>query len=320
MQALETDTFREGQDMPEFLLQELSRCRSEDEVRSIREGWRAACSRPVTLRANSLKATADEVSGALGVAGIGFERVPWYPDAFVLEGVRERAVWDLPVYRDGKVYLQSLSSMLPPLALHPRAGADVLDACAAPGGKTSQIAALTAGTAHITACELNGPRADKLVHNLDKLGVGNVNVMRTDARRLDVFFSFDQVLVDAPCTGSGTVRAGDPRAGQRITAKLLDKTRRQQAALLDRALDVLKPGGNLVYSTCSLLPDENEAQVEKALARHGDCKVVPVGKLGGIDLEDPPFHALEPRLDGTLTICPDRFYEGFFIACIEKVR
>ena len=103
--------------------------------------------------------------------------------------------------------------MTPPLALGPRAGADALDMCAAPGGKTSQMAALEP-EAHITACELSAPRAEKLTYNLQKLGAHNVQVMKTDARRLDEFFSFDQILLDAPCTGTGTVRAGDQRADE----------------------------------------------------------------------------------------------------------
>ena len=126
------------------------------------DGFDAARARPVTLRANTLKATSDQISTALDAAGIGYARVPWYEDAFVLDGAREREVWDLDIYRDGLVYLQSLSSMLPPLILDPLRGADILDMCSAPGGKTSQIAALTANGAHLTACEMSAPRAEKL--------------------------------------------------------------------------------------------------------------------------------------------------------------
>ena len=302
----------------DFLEGELRAAYAEDDVRHIREGYAAAATRPVTLRANALKADADEVALALDGAGIAFERVPWYEDAFVLHGVRERAVWELPLYQEGKVYLQSLSSMLPPLALAPRPGADILDMCAAPGGKTCQMAALTGGAAHITACEMNGPRADKLEHNLSLQGAGGVNVMRTDARRLDTFFSFDQVLLDAPCTGTGTLRAGDERGTGRITEKLLGRTTRSQASLLDRALTVLKRGGTLVYSTCSILPEENGTQVARALARHRDCELVPLERIGGIDLADPPFRTLPGGPEGTVTICPDELFEGFFIALLRK--
>ena len=305
-------------DIPEFLAQRLDDAYDADTVARIRDGFRAACDRPVTLRANTLRAGADEVATALSDAGIPWTHPSWYPDAFILDGVRERAVWDLEIYRAGKVDLQSLSSMMPPLALAPRAGADILDMCAAPGGKTSQIMALAGGQAHLTACEMSHPRAEKLEYNLDKLGCVNVQVMRVDARRLDEFFSFDQILLDAPCTGTGTISTGDERAERRISPELLTKVAKSQRALLDRALTVLKPGGTLIYSTCSILPEENERQVAAALKRHRDCEVAPVA-IGGLDraADDAP-QTLPCALDGALTICPTRDYEGFFIAAIKK--
>lgn len=304
--------------LPAFLEEQISAAYPGEVADRILAGLGAARERPVTLRANALKTDADTVAGELERAGIGFARAPWYPNAFALaDGVRERDVWELDIYRDGLVYLQSLSSMLPPLALAPRAGADILDMCAAPGGKTSQIAALTGGAAHLTACEMSIPRAERLEHNLAKLGCRNVQVMRTDARRLDEFFSFDQILLDAPCTGSGTVRAGDPRAGERITPKLLDRVTRSQRALLDRALSALKPGGSLVYSTCSVLPAENEDQVERALRRHRDCEVKPIA-LAGADEGELGLPLLPGRVAGALTVCPTRAFEGFFMVRIEK--
>ncbi len=300
------------------------------------DGFNAARERPVTLRANTLKTTADQVAAALDAAGIGHIRAPWYGDAFVLDGVREREVWDLDIYRDGLVYLQSLSSMLPPLVLGPLPGSDVLDMCSAPGGKTSQLAALTGNGAHLTACEMSAPRAEKLSYNLDKLGAQNVNIMRTDARRLDEFFSFDQILLDAPCTGTGTYRTGDERAEKRMTLHLLEKVVKSQHALLDRALKVLKPGGILVYSTCSVLPEENDEQVRSALKRHRDCEVVPIlAGDPGDGHSDPearsitiahadegelalPILDLPNSLEGTLTIAPTRLYEGFYVAALKK--
>ena len=309
-------------------------------------GFEAARERPVTLRANTLKASAETVADELEEAGIPYERAPWYEDAFVLgANVRERDIWELALYQEGRVYLQSLSSMLPPLALCPRAGADILDMCAAPGGKTSQIAALACGAAHLTACEMNAPRAEKLTYNLRKLGAENVNVMRCDARRLDEFFRFDQILLDAPCTGTGTYRAGDERAAARMTEQLLARVTHSQAALLDRALTVLKPGGALVYSTCSVLAKENEEQVARALKRHRDCAIAPL-QLGNAGTDEahgnnpngeangksspPPvvlphalkgayaIPALENQLPGTLTVAPTRAFEGFFVAVIQK--
>ena len=247
-------------------------------------------------------------------------------DAFVLaDGARERDLWDLDLYKQGKIYLQSLSSMLPPLALSPRAGADILDMCAAPGGKTSQMAALAPGgdgvrAARVTACEVSKPRAEKLEHNLAKLGAKNVQVMRTDASKLDDWFSFDQILLDAPCTGSGTVHVQDDHAARYLTPALASGVERSQRALIDKALRVLKPGGELVYSTCSVLARENEDVVSWALSRHKDCELVgaglPAGALGSEEFSVP---TLSCGLDGALTVCPSDLFEGFFLAKIRKL-
>lgn len=300
-----------AESIPAFLVEAVEAAYGTDDARRALEGMRDAAERPVTLRANTLKATADEVAHALDRASIAYERCPWYEEAFVLDAVRERAVWDLDIYRDGKVYLQSLSSMLPPLALGPRPGADILDMCAAPGGKTSQIAALLGGAARLTACEMNGPRAEKLTYNLAKLDARNVQVMHCDARKLDTFFSFDQILLDAPCTGSGTMRAGDARAARHMDARSLERSTRAQRALLDRALRVLKPGGELLYSTCSILPAENEEQVATALARHRDCEIVPIALEGD-------WETLPCGVEGALVVCPSREFEGFFMAKMRK--
>ncbi|WP_308623405.1 RsmB/NOP family class I SAM-dependent RNA methyltransferase [uncultured Enorma sp.] len=326
----------EAFEYPELIDRAISAYGNGDGAECIRAGFEAAATRPVTLRANTAKASADSVTEALRTAGIGFTRVTWYDDAFVLDdGVCERDVWELPIYREGKIYLQSLSSMLPPLVLEPRTGADVLDMCAAPGGKTSQLYALANGRAHITACELHAPRAEKLAYNLAKLGCKNVNVMRCDARKLDEFFSFDQILLDAPCTGTGTFRSGDERATKRMTEALLAKVTRSQRALLDRALTVLKPGGTLVYATCSILPQENNEQVAYALKRHRDCKLVPL--FGGASTQEDESAPLSPGVRAiidavqegaipalptafkeTLTVCPSKLFEGFYLALIKK--
>ena len=208
--------------LPEFLEPLLAQQYSETDIEHILEGYRAQ--RNVTLRANTLSSSKDEVASELDGAGIAWSGVDWYADAFVIENARERQIWDLPIYEEGKVYLQSLSSMLPPIVLEAHANEDVLDMCAAPGGKTSQIAALTGNRAHLTACEMHAPRADKLEHNLAKLGARNVVVMRTDARRMDEFFRFDRILVDAPCSGSGTLKLDNPNGLARFTPKLIEKS------------------------------------------------------------------------------------------------
>ena len=306
--------------LPSFLVEAVQSHYGEAVARRIREGWGAT--RRVTLRANTLRGTRAAVAAELDEATIGWQAVPWYTDAFILaRDVREYAIQNLDVYREGRLYVQGLSSMLPPLAVAPRAGADVLDMCAAPGGKTSEMAALShaaAGTgwAHITACERSFPRSERLKYNLTKLGAKNVHVMRCDARSLDENFSFDQILLDAPCSGSGSVHVGDSHAARFLTPKLLKHVEHVQRALLERGLHALKPGGELVYSTCSILAQENEQALEWALERHCDCTLVDVGMPLGTGPLDVPL--LPCQLPGAVLVCPSELYEGFFIAKIKK--
>ena len=249
--------------LPAFFEELLSQQYDAEDVKRIIDG--CSVKRPVTLRANTLLSSRDEVVAALNESGLAFEGVNWYEDAFIVDGAQERDLWNLPIYQQGKIYLQSLSSMMPALILDAQAGEDICDMCAAPGGKTTQIAALAGNKAYVTACEMHAPRAEKLEHNLRKLGTKGITVMRTDARQLDEFFSFDRVLLDAPCSGSGTLRASDERTAKRFTPKLVQKSQKSQRALFAKALGMLKPGSTLIYSTCSVLACENEDIVEQGL-------------------------------------------------------
>lgn len=300
--------------LPDFLEPLLAEQYGPTDVQRILDG--CTDRRAVTMRANTLLSNRDEVAAALAGAGIAWKAVEWYADAFVLPGIRERAIWDLPIYAQGKVYLQSLSSMIPALVLQAQAGEDICDMCAAPGGKTTQIVALTGGRAFVTACEMHAPRAEKLEHNLGKLGCSNTTVMRVDARRMDDFFRFDRILIDAPCSGSGTLRAGDPKTAKRFTPALIEKSRKSQRALLNKALSLVKPGGIVVYSTCSVIADENERIVEACMRqakRTGTFEVEPIELAHA---ESLPL--LPTELEGTCCLCPNELYEGFFIAKIKR--
>lgn len=307
--------------LPLYLHQDIQAQYSE-QASLIVDGWSA--SRRTTLRTNTLRATRDEIADELNVAGIRWSPVAWYPEAVILaQGTSHKAVEELEAYQTGKLYLQSLSSMLPPLCLNPRSDADILDMCAAPGSKTSELCALSQDTttgkcAHITACELSHPRAKRLRHNLSKLGCTTVTVMQTDSRHLDEFFSFDQILLDAPCTGSGTLRAYDAHAARATTPELARRVEKSQRALMNKALDLLKPGGELIYATCSVREQENEDIVSWALKQRPDCSLGPL-HLG------PAYHTgpsalpeLDTRIPGTILIYPTEFFEGFFVAKLTK--
>ena len=265
--------------------------------------------RRTSLRINRLKGAREETEAALDAAGLPWEPVSWFADAFLLPAGAETGIMQLSIYQEGRVYLQSLSSMLPPLLLGARAGEDVLDMAAAPGGKTTEIASLTEGKALITACERNAARAERLRSNLTRQGAARVTVMQMDARDLPEAFAFDRVLLDAPCSGSGTWLPGRK---SRFEESLLKKTAALQAALLEKALSLVRPGGTVVYSTCSILPQENEEITEGAL-RRGGCKLVPVEEGRFADVPRLPC-----LLPGALLVRPTPEYEGFFAAVLRR--
>lgn len=272
--------------------------------------------RPVTLRANTLKSTAAEVKAALESAGVACEQQPWYPDAFVLPEVREDAVQQLPAYEAGGMYLQSLSSMMPALVLAPKKGESVLDMAAAPGGKTTQMAALSGNGALITACEKNRIRAERLQFNLERQGASRVSVMCTDARQLNDLFRFDKVLLDAPCTGSGTILIEEGEPERRMTADWVAKTAKTQKALLKKALTLLSAGHEMVYSTCSILREENE-DVLSAVLPAMNAQVVPIdpAALGLTDAQLLPV-----SIPGVVCVKPTALHEGFFVAKVRKKK
>lgn len=270
--------------------------------------------RPVTLRVNTIKSTAEAVGEVLTRTGIAWEKSPWYEEAFILRDVREEAVQALPEYEAGHMYLQSLSSMMPPLVMAPAKNESILDMAAAPGGKTTQMAALSGNTALITACEKNKIRAERLQFNLDRQGVKRVNVMCQDARQLSDLFKFDKVLLDAPCTGSGTILIAEGEPERRMDAAWVMKTAQTQKAMLKKALTLLSAGHEMVYSTCSILREENE-DVLQAVLPAMNAEVVPIEHAF---LQHAPL--LPTTIPGVVCVRPTELYEGFFVAKIRKKK
>lgn len=216
----------------------------------------------------------------------------------------------LPGYAEGGWWVQDAAAALAVPLLGPVAGLRVLDLCAAPGGKTMQLAA--AG-AEVTALDISGPRLARLAENLARTGLA-AELITSDALHWQPEAAFDAILLDAPCSASGTIRRHPDLPFVKDGSELAD-LKTLQAQLFDRALGWLKPGGRLVFCTCSLLPEEGEAQLRGALARHPGLTVVA-----------PDLAGLEPgwiTADGALRLRPDHWAErggmdGFFMACVTK--
>lgn len=298
--------------IPDFLFNMLNKQYGKELTNTIIKGYTKK--RPVTLRINTLKTSVENVKCKLKEANIAFEEVVWSREALVISSVREDEIRKLDIYHNGEIYLQSLSSMLPPIVLEPKKGESILDMAAAPGGKTTQIAAISNNEVSITACEMNKIRAEKLKYNIEKQGANCVYVMVTDARRLDNFFSFDKILLDAPCSGSGTIDLENVDFENGFTEKLISKSISSQKQLLKKALKVLKPGCEMIYSTCSILKLENEEVVKEILKRE-NAEIVPIDTnlFEGLPL-------LPVTLEGTVCVCPNELYEGFYIAKIRKIK
>lgn len=298
--------------IPEFLKEKLENQYGTEIKDEILEGFKTK--RKVTFRVNTLKATVKEVEEKLNAENIEFEKIVWSNEAFIIKSVREEEIKKLAIYEEGKIYLQSLSSMLPPIVLDPQEGSDILDMAAAPGGKTTQMAALSNNKAHITACEMNNIRIEKLKYNVDKQGATCVYIMPKDSRQIDDFFSFDQILLDSPCSGSGTLEENNLNTEKYFTPKLVEKSTKSQYALLKKALKILKPGHEMVYSTCSILKEENEDIVKKVL-KEVKAEIVPID-FEGIN----KLPVLPVSLDGTICVMPTEEYEGFYIAKIRRLK
>lgn len=296
--------------LSEFLTNELIKQYGEETYNKIIEGYNQK--RFTTLRVNTLKAKVSYICSALSENNIEYEKVSWNNEALIIKNANEIDIKELKIYKNGEIYLQSLSSMMPAIILEPKENEDILDMTAAPGGKTTQIASLTNNKANITACEMNSVRADRLKYNVEKQGATSVTVLKEDSRRLNDYFSFDKILLDAPCSGSGTILLNNERTYKNFSENLVEKTIKSQKDLLKKAIKILKPGHELVYSTCSILKQENE-NIIKEIIEKGQAEVMPINEE---KLKD--IFKLKSNIDGALTVCPNEYYEGFFVVKLRK--
>ena len=291
-------------EIPLFFIEKIEKQYGKETAKKIEE--RLLEEKPVTLRVNTIKSSLEKVKNELEKNNIEYEFVEWNKDALIIKNVREDEIRKLGIYENGEIYLQSLSSMIPAVVLEPKEKENILDMTAAPGGKTTQIAAIAENKVFITACEKNKIRYDRLKYNVEKQGVKNINIMQEDSRKLSDYFSFDKILLDAPCSGSGTENVFTPN----FSEYLIQKSSKVQEELLTKSLTILKPGGEMVYSTCSILKEENEDIVKKVLKKF-KAQIIPINVPQNIPV-------LPTSIDGALCVCPTKYYEGFFVVKILK--
>ncbi len=273
-----------------------------------------------SIRINTLNGTIAEVKKSIEAKGWKLEAIPWCKEGFWIEHSERRDVGNLLEHHLGKIYVQEAASMIPPLVLQPQPGEMVLDLCAAPGSKTTQIAAMMHNKGLIVANDYKGDRLSSLGINVQRSGLTNCLVTKMHGKRFHGFL-FDKILVDAPCSGTGTIR----KSLKTITIwnpLMITKLARQQKELLENAFNNLKAGGELVYSTCSVEPEENEGVINFLLQKCPEAEIVAVN-IPGLRTSPPILEFAGENYDlsikHTLRIWPqDNDTEGFFIAKIHK--
>jgi NOL1/NOP2/sun family putative RNA methylase len=291
-----------------FLKEKYSKIFDEETIKGL--------SRPLSraIRVNTLKITERELARRLSKKGVSLAKIPWVRSGYFVKKA-PFSIGATPEYLLGHYFIQDPASQYACEVLGPKKGESVLDMAAAPGGKTTYLAQLLQDSGTVVSLDINKERMKALTSNIERMGLSNVITIRMnalDAGSLGV--RFDRVLLDAPCTGTGTVHK-NPEAAKKRKSDVSNCTALQKP-LLEAGLSVLKKGGTLVYSTCSVLPEENELIVSSALKRgfglanieHG---VEALAKINGKKLQSEMKKAKRfyPHIHGT---------QGFFVAKIQR--
>lgn len=267
------------------------------------------------LRVNTLKISVEEF---LKISPFELEPVPWTRDGFYYpEG---ESPGRHPYYHAGLYYIQEPSAMLPGEVVDARPGERILDLCAAPGGKSVQVAAGMKGEGLLVANDINSERVKALVKNIELCGVRNAVVTNESPERLARNFQryFDKILVDAPCSGEGMFRKDEDavRSWEKFKCETCACIQRDILMSVDK---MLKPGGYLVYSTCTFSPEEDELMISHFLDSHGNYELVEIPRTAGIESGRPEWAGGNKELSRTVRLWPHKLKgEGHFVAKLRK--
>ena len=304
---------------PPELLQRLETILPADRLQAYLQA--AAEDRVVSIRVNTLKSDQEYVRMNLEASGIMTTAVSWCPDA-LMTNTTPRALQETEAWKTGCFHIQSLSSIAVAPVLAPKPGERVLDMCAAPGSKTSHIAALMNQEGELVANDLSKARMHRMRAILEKLGVkSTVRVGPGDQIGRREPTSFDRVLVDAPCSGEGRMRADDPKSYANWRRSVLRRLGSRQKSLLHSAIEAVKPGGVVVYSTCTFAPEENELVLARALQRYQgliELESIPIEIPGSLLPIETWNGKPLPDLALACRLAPPAM-DGFFIARLRRI-
>ena len=278
------------------------------------------------IRVNTLKISVEDLKKRLEPRW-KLTQIPWCKEGFWIEYKEEEGekkrfdVGNLIEHALGYIYVQEAASMIPPVVLDPKPGMSVLDLCAAPGSKTSQMASMMQNEGILVANDIQGSRLKALGINIQRCGITNIVITMMQSGQLRKgTMRYDAILIDAPCSGVGTIRKS-LKTLQMWSPGLVSKLNRVQRQLVDDAFQMLKAGGTMVYSTCTLEPEENEAVVSHLLERYPDAYLEDIDLPITRSSANLEFEGLkiDPSCSKCLSIHPyDNNTEGFFVARIRK--
>lgn len=273
-----------------------------------------------SIRVNTLQGSVIEVKKSIEAKGWRLQQIPWCKEGFWIDNPERRDVGNLLEHHLGKIYVQEAASMIPPLVLRPQPGEIILDMCAAPGSKTTQMGAMMNNEGIIVANDYKGDRLQSLGLNIQRSVLTNVIITLMHGKRF-YQFEFDKILLDAPCSGTGTIRKS-LKTISIWNPGMVKKIAKTQKELIENAFKNLKSGGEMVYSTCSLEPEEDEGVMDFLVQKFENAEIMPINLPG---LKRSPaileFEGVKynQQVQHCLRIWPqDNDTEGFFVAKIKK--
>ncbi len=280
--------------------------------------------RQQSIRINTLKTSIEAMRQWFADHSVDAQPVAWCEEGYSVNDLT--LIKSSTLATDGELYIQNAASWLPVLALDPQPGERILDVCAAPGGKTSHIAQRAQNKASITANDNSRPRLMKLQSNLRRMGVENTEYTLHDATQLlrkigDA--QFDKILLDAPCSGEGMMTLDDSKSFSSWSVAHIKRLQQLQKRLIAQAWQLLEPGGTLIYSTCTMAPEENEAIIDYLLRHNDDAEIIPMEIEGQIDNRVPPVKTwngkvYDERIEQALRLKPSQQLEAFFVCALHK--
>lgn len=310
---------------------------STEDIEIIKAGYNTE-KRKTSFRVNTIKATEEEILKLLKENNLEVSKVAYLENCYVLENGTEKDLWELDLFENGKIYIQQIASQIPVQFMDLTQNSKILDTTAAPWSKTSQIAAMTKNTSEIIAVDNNQIRIDKLNYTIKKQWVKRSLVFKTDARKVheplgeylelqgwakeDTNDYFDHILFDAPCTAEGRFNLNKEKSFAFWNETIFKKAYKLSKSILEEIIPMLKVNGTLVYSTCTLAPEENEAITHFILSNYPEMELVPVtidSQYARAGIKSFGKQIYRSDVVNTLRLLPSEETEGFYIAKFKKV-